>query len=94
MGSKFKKDAWNHFGLSYASWLVIPRIALQSMPENWQHKFFNMVDELNERIEFPEGFDELNFTVTARKNNRFVKHIIPRYKHSNLTLRKKHKQGK
>lgn len=38
-GIKEKQDSWDWFGLSYASWLVVPRIALQSMPEKWQNKF-------------------------------------------------------
>jgi len=40
------KDIHTSFGLSYANYLVLPRTLLQSMPEEWQHRFVSMVDEL------------------------------------------------
>ena len=84
-----KNDAWLYFGLSYAHWLVLPRIALQSMPEEWQQEFFDLVDELEDRVIYPEGWDEItSFSVTARKGNKFVKHVLPHYKHHNLELKK------
>ena len=89
-----KCDSWLYFGLSYASWLVIPRIALQSMPLKWQHKFFALVEELFESIEFPEGYHDLSFVVTAKKNNKFVRHILPHYKHNDLPLLKQLRGGK
>jgi hypothetical protein len=36
-----------HFGLTYANYLVIPRSLLQSMPEQWQQQFVDLVDELH-----------------------------------------------
>lgn len=27
---------WDAFGLSYASFLVVPRVILQQMPDEWQ----------------------------------------------------------
>jgi len=41
-----------YFGLSYASYLVVPRIVLNSMPEDWQNKFVDLLNELNEWIDF------------------------------------------
>src|ERR1700737_46041 len=38
----------DHFGLSYANYLVLPRTLLQSMPEPWQARFVGMLEELNE----------------------------------------------
>jgi hypothetical protein len=35
-----------HFGLSYAEYLVIPRTLLQSMPDDWQERFVGMLDDL------------------------------------------------
>ena len=82
-----KKTDWDSdlwFSLSYASWLVEPRVALQSMPLKWQQKFFALLEELHNTIQYPEGYDDLNFTVTARKRNRYVRHIIPHYRHHHL----------
>lgn len=86
---KIKQDAWDWFGLSYASWLVVPRIALQSMPDKWQNKFFDLLDELYERVEFPDGYNDLTFVVTAKKDNKFTPHILPHYKHNELKIKTK-----
>jgi hypothetical protein len=36
------------FGLSYANYMVLPRLILQSMPEEWQEKFVSMLNEMFE----------------------------------------------
>lgn len=36
------------FGLSYASWLVLPRVTLQEMPLKWQARFAALLDEAEE----------------------------------------------
>jgi hypothetical protein len=57
------------FGLSYASYLVVPRLVLESMPEDWQRRFVSMTEECHERFEF----DRVRYTVAARDDNgRFV----------------------
>jgi hypothetical protein len=76
-------DSWNWFGLSYASWLVLPRIALQSMPLEWQAKFFAMVREMEEMIEYPGGYTG-QFAVTMKNGNKFVKNCLPHYRHNML----------
>jgi hypothetical protein len=44
------------FGLSYASWLTIPRISLQEMPPDWQARFVELLNE-GERLglQTPDG---------------------------------------
>lgn len=37
------------FGLSYAAYLVLPRLVLQSMPDEWQERFTSMLNELEEK---------------------------------------------
>jgi hypothetical protein len=71
------------FGLSHASFLVLPRIALQSMSTEWQHKFFALVDELENTIVFPDGYIS-EYAVTAKHNNKFAKHGLPHYRHNYL----------
>lgn len=41
--------AW--FGLTYAGWLTVPRIALQVMPLSWQQRFVDLMEEANELVE-------------------------------------------
>lgn len=42
----------SHFGLTYAQYLVLPRTALQSMPDEWQSAFVKLLEELNETFEY------------------------------------------
>lgn len=59
-----KKDIHTHFGLSYAQYLVLPRSVLQSMPEEWQHKFVSLLEELDEtewRELLPEGMYKVEY---------------------------------
>lgn len=81
-------DAWDYFGLSYASWLVLPRVALQSMSPQWQAQFFALVQELTETLEYPEGYTD-EFTVIMRKGNKFVKNVFPHYRHHMLPNKEK-----
>ena len=41
------RDIHTFFGLSYSNYLVLPRTLLQSMPEEWQHRFTGMLDEMS-----------------------------------------------
>lgn len=41
-------DVHDFFGLTYASYLTVPRSVLQSMPAVWQHKFSLLMDELTD----------------------------------------------
>ena len=42
----------NWFELSYAEYLAIPRTILQSMPNKWQKKFVELMDELDDTFEW------------------------------------------
>ncbi|MFD9444985.1 hypothetical protein [Streptomyces sp. NPDC060001] len=49
----------NHFGLTYANYLVIPRTLLQSMDDEWQTQFVALLDKLDNafaHIERAEGY--------------------------------------
>lgn len=49
-----------HFGLSYATHLVMPRTLLQSMPAEWQRQFVHLLDQFDtafHHVEQPEGYD-------------------------------------
>jgi hypothetical protein len=84
---RWQGESWNWFGLSYASWLVISRLQLQSMPVKWQKKFFNMVQEMEETVEAPYP-DDISLTVSWKRNNKFVPMDIPSYRHNILPLKK------
>lgn len=42
--------AW--FNLTYAQYLTIPRSVLQSMPDEWQDRFVQCLEELDEAIDW------------------------------------------
>lgn len=67
--------AW--FSLSYASYLVVNRSLLQSMPDDWQNRFVALMDELWDY--FPD-IREPRYTVHARAaDGRFIRDPIPHY---------------
>lgn len=47
------------FGLSYSTHLVLPRVLLQSMPEEWQARFVKLMEEYysaTREVEQPEHY--------------------------------------
>lgn len=47
-----KQDIHTWFELSYAQYLTVPRSVLQSMPIEWQHKFTELLYELDDKIDW------------------------------------------
>ncbi len=43
-----KEDLNLWFGLSYASWLTLPRVLMQEMPEEWQKKMALLLHEFGD----------------------------------------------
>ena len=48
MGEPWERrlDCW--FNLSYASWLTLPRVLMEAMPEDWQAKMAALLWEYND----------------------------------------------
>jgi len=72
-------DTW--FGLSHASYIVAPRVQLQSMPAWWQNALAALMEMIpNTLVECED--DDANYAVFVRKedgrirtsNNRFYRH--------------------
>lgn len=68
----------NWFELTYAQYLTIPRSVLQSMPQAWQASFVNLLEELDETIDWrPESGC---YWVTLRDaKGRFVRDPLMNY---------------
>jgi len=71
---------WGWFGLSYASFLTLPRVFMHEMPDEWQNKMATLLQE------FDAAFDTRdlpNTTVRATKNGKLVKmpDFIINYRH-------------
>lgn len=52
------------FGLSYASWLTLPRVLMEDMNERWQRSFGNLLKE------FAEEFPNVDLTTRVSLVNR------------------------
>lgn len=39
---------WDWFGLSRASWLTIPRVLMHEMPDEWQAKMAELLEQYDE----------------------------------------------
>lgn len=75
----YEGPVWNYFGLSYSAYLVLPRVALCSMPPYWQRRFVALMEEA-ERVLPPEA-QCAEYCVTKRENGRFVKDPLGNYRH-------------
>lgn len=43
----FRNNVHGWFELSYAQYLTIPRSVLEAMPEDWQFKFVELLEQLD-----------------------------------------------
>lgn len=63
---------WEWFGLSYASWLTLPRVLLHNMPSSWQDKLAVLLDEYYEK--YPNMHKlEIGTRVQITQKGRLVK---------------------
>lgn len=58
----------NWFGLSYASYLTIPRSVLQSMPVDWQRRMVKLLEEMAKECEKHQI--ELPSTIVNRRGKK------------------------
>jgi hypothetical protein len=65
-----KLQEW--FELSYASFLVLPRVLMQEMPDEWQEKMADLLNEYEDTFDTSDiGIDGTR--VQAIKNNKLIK---------------------
>jgi len=77
----------NWFGLSYASYLVLPRLVLQHMPMTWQEAFVALLEQIDETFEDfnPPG----GYHVRLKgEDGRFIPHKWNDYRHGTPPNRK------
>lgn len=68
-----RKDLWLWFGLSYASFLVLPRVAMHAMPKEWQEQMAELLHQYDETIN-KSAFGVSSCFVTAKNSeNKFMK---------------------
>jgi len=63
---------WGWFGLSYASFLTLPRCLMHAMPDKWQAKMAALLHEYDETFDTSEcGIDGIY--VSAKLDGKFCK---------------------
>jgi hypothetical protein len=67
------------FGLSYASYLTVPRSILQSMPVKWQNRFVKCLNELDEAVGGLPERPEQYWVKLRDSKGRFVKDSLMDY---------------
>ena len=72
-------DVHTFFGLSYASYLVVNRSLLQSMPLAWQFRFTALMGEMWDH--FDDRYADVTYEVRVRDRDtgRWVRDPIPHY---------------
>ena len=40
-----REKLWGWFSLSYASWLTLPRVLMHEMPDEWQNKMAELLED-------------------------------------------------
>jgi len=84
-----KLSCW--FGLSYASFLTLPRVMMESMPDEWQGK---MADLLNESDDTFFNFPYFKYRVQRVEGNKlskFPKWLL-NYRHPDYKMIKSFKE--
>ena len=63
-------ELWDWFSLSRASFLVLPRVLMHEMPEEWQDNMVKLLDEYDETF---TNQPNIGTTVRITKNGKVIK---------------------
>ena len=76
------------FELSYASYFVMPRSALQAMSVDWQKRFLGLMDEMEETFDMSEISGDY-WVRRKGSNGRFLHDPFAEYRHPATMPRRK-----
>ncbi|MEN4908948.1 hypothetical protein [Rahnella bonaserana] len=71
--NSYRKDLHTWFGLSYSSFLVMPRVAMMQMPEKWKEQMSELLHQYDETINTSAFGVHSCFVTVKDKNNKFMK---------------------
>lgn len=80
-----KRTVHEWFGLTYSSWLTLPRVLLSAMPDEWQFRFTQCLDELDDTFD-SMGCDGLEIEVRFKRDGKYVKtpDYVGQYRHPSI----------
>lgn len=58
------------FGLTYASWFLVPRVVLEAMPIEWQRKFVKLMYELGDTFTWEP---DCSMQIVFRKRGKYIR---------------------
>ncbi len=64
-----KEKLWQWFSLSYAAWLTLPRVLMHEMPDEWQRKMAELLNEFDDTWK-PQ---DCSIFITMKRNGKFVR---------------------
>ena len=63
---------WLWFGLSYASWLTLPRVFMHAMPDDWQGRMAKLLKEYDEAFDFYKAGLDYETCVSLKRDGRYT----------------------
>lgn len=76
-----------YFSLSYASYLILPRLFLENMPIAWQHQFKEMLEQIYEKLDIDREYTS-EYIVNYRKGGRHAVDPYKDYRRGVISFRK------
>ncbi len=76
------------FGLSYASFLTIPRVLMQEMPNEWQEKMAELLEEYDETFDTSDIGINSTKVMAVNGKNKFTKmpEQLLNYRHPDINF--------
>lgn len=71
------------FGLSYANYLAVPRVLIQSMSDEWQSRLARLLDEMQEATRGIEQAPQYRVHTTD-EYGRFMRDPLPHYRRDRM----------
>jgi hypothetical protein len=76
----FDGPMWDWFGLTYSSYLVLPRTLMCGMPQEWQQRMVAMLEEMREVYDSDQIKDDYSVQLRCDRG-RFSKDPLANYKY-------------
>ena len=85
-------NLWTWFGCSRSSWLTMPRVMMHDMPDEWQKRMADLLDEWDETWDSSEMPDPSVVARSGGKYARFPEWLL-NYRRPNLEMLKNLRRG-
>lgn len=84
----FDSPVHRWFSLTYSSYLVLPRLMLESMPLEWQHKLVALLEEADDTIDLEEGYTG-NYSIQYKVKGKIAKDPYSDYRRGKVKYKEK-----